>query len=113
VLVKGNKPLIKEDLINEIIRSKKLVIVEGPKDVAKLEKLGISRVISLSRMPLCAFCEKLSQEHDEVILLMDNDVEGKKLYSKLKAELTRLRIKINPKEQKFLTQLKISHVEGL
>jgi len=111
--VKGNKPLTKEEFIQRIIRSKTLVIVEGFKDIAKLKKLGVSRVISLSRMPLCNFCEKLSQEQNEVILLMDNDIEGKKLYSKLKIELTRLRIKFNPKYQRMLAQLKVSHVEGL
>ncbi|MDD2678344.1 MAG: toprim domain-containing protein [Candidatus Nanoarchaeia archaeon] len=111
--MKGSKPLTKEEFIQEIIRSNKTAIVEGKKDVAKLKKLGISNVISLSRMPLSAFCEEFSQNHDEVILLMDNDAEGKKLYSTLKTEFSRLGVKSNPKYQKNLAKLKVSHVEGL
>ena len=111
--MKGSKPLTIEDLIQEIIRSEKIVIVEGKKDVARLKKLGVSKVISLSRMPLCTFCEEVSQNHNEVILLMDNDVQGKKLYSKLKLGFGSLGIKINPKYQKNLALLKISHVEGV
>ena len=111
--MKGSKPLTKEEFIKEIIRSEKVVIVEGKRDVARLKKLGVSKVISLSRMPLCAFCEKIAKTHNEVILLLDNDFEGKKIYSKLKDELSNLGIKTNPKYQKKLAKLKISHVEGI
>lgn len=111
--MKGSKPLTIGDLIQEIIRSEKVVIVEGKKDVARLEKLGVSKVISLSRMPLCDFSEKIAKTHNEVILLMDNDPEGRKLYSRLSLELGNLGIKINSKYQKNLAKLKISHVEGL
>ena len=111
--MKGSKPLTKEEFIREIIRSEKAVIVEGKKDVARLKKLGVSKVISLSRMPLCAFCEKIAQNHNEVILLMDNDAEGRELYSKLKFGLGNLGVKINPEYQKKLAKLKISHVEGV
>lgn len=111
--MKGSKPLTIEDLIQEIIRKDKVVIVEGKKDIARLKTLGVSKVVSLSRMPLCTFCEKTAENHNEVILLMDNDVQGKKLYSRLKLELGNLGVKFNPKYQKELAKLKISHVEGI
>lgn len=111
--MKGSKPLTKEEFIREIIRSEKAVIVEGKKDVARLKKLGVSKVISLSRMPLCTFCEEIANNHNEVIILMDNDPEGRKLYSKLKLELGNLGIKINSRYQENLAKLKISHVEGI
>ncbi|MDD4353476.1 MAG: toprim domain-containing protein [Candidatus Nanoarchaeia archaeon] len=111
--MKGRKPLTIEDLIQEIIRKNKVVIVEGKKDVARLKKLGVLKVVSLSRMPLCVFCEKIAENHDEVILLLDNDFEGKKIYSKLKNELSYLGVKTNPEYQKNLKRLKISHVEGI
>ncbi|MFA5303691.1 MAG: toprim domain-containing protein [Candidatus Nanoarchaeia archaeon] len=111
--MKGCKPLTIEDLIQDIIQSEKVVIVEGKKDVARLKKLGVSKVISLSRMPLCTFCEEIANNHNEVIILMDNDPEGRKIYSKLKLELSNLGIKINSKYQENLARLKISHVEGL
>lgn len=111
--MKGSKPLTIIGFIQEIIRSEKNVIVEGKKDVARLKSLGVSKVISLSRMPLCTFCEKIAQNHNEVILLMDNDVEGRKLYSRLKLELSNNGVKTNPKYYKKLAKLKISHVEGI
>jgi 5S rRNA maturation endonuclease (ribonuclease M5) len=111
--VKGSNTSTISGFIEEIIRKDKHVIVEGKRDSARLKKLGVQKVISLSRMQLCAFGEKICQSHDEVILLMDNDKEGKKLYSKLNKILADLGVKTNPKFQKMLASLKISHVEGL
>ena len=111
--MKGSKLSTKKGFIEEVIRKNKCVIVEGEKDCARLKKLGVTKVISLSRMQLCSFGEKIAESHDEVILLMDNDKEGKKLYSKLKKILADLGVKTNPKYQKMLAELKISHIEGL
>ena len=44
---------------------------------------------------------------------MDNDTEGKKLFSKLKKEFERLGVKVDESFQKSLAELDISHVEGL
>ena len=114
MLVKGyKKPLTREDFVNEIIRADSFVIVEGKKDVAKLRKLGIINVIQLSRRSLCSFAEKVSEEHKRVILLMDNDKEGSKLFSKLKSEFGRLGVFVDESFQEKLASLKVSHVEGL
>ncbi len=111
--MKGSKLSTILGFIDEIIRKDKYVIVEGKKDCARLKKLGVQKVISLSRIQLCAFGEKICQSHDEVILLMDNDKEGKKLYSGLNKILADLGVKTNPKFQKALAKLKVSHIEGL
>ncbi len=114
MLVKGNKqPLTREDFINKIIRANTLIIVEGKKDVAKLKKLRITRVTQLSRKPLYSFAEEIGSSHKKVILLMDNDIEGRKLYSKLKKEFSRLGVYVDESFQKGLAMLKVSHVEGL
>ena len=44
---------------------------------------------------------------------MDNDNEGRKLFSKLKAEFSRLGVYVVETFQKDLAKLKVSHVEGL
>ena len=113
VLVKGSNTLSKNEFITKLIRSELVILVEGKNDVIRLDKLGITKVISLSQKPLYLFCEEISQKYNEVIILMDNDVEGRKLYSKLTTEFSRLGIKTNPKYQKMLADLKISHVEGI
>ncbi len=113
MLVKGyNQPSTREDFINAIINSEKLVIVEGKKDVAKLKKLGVKRVVEVSQS-LCSFAEKIAKENREVILLMDNDKEGRKLFSSLVFEFSRLGVKVDRRYQKMLANLKVSHVEGL
>jgi 5S rRNA maturation endonuclease (ribonuclease M5) len=114
VLVKGyNQPLTREEFVKNIIRADALVIVEGKKDVAKLTKLGITNVTQLSRRPLCSFAEKIASSHKKVILLLDNDKEGKKLFSKLKKEFGKLGVFVNTSFQRDLARMRISHVEGL
>lgn len=111
--MKGYKqPLTKEEFIKKIIRADTLVIVEGKRDVARLKKLGITKVTQLSRS-LCSFAEKISSSNEKVILLMDNDTEGKKLFSKLKTEFGRLGVYVNESFQKSLARLNVSHIEGL
>jgi len=114
VLVKGyNNTITREEFVKKIILSNLPVIVEGKKDVAKLKKLGVHSVIQLSQKPLCSFAENIAQDYIEVILLMDNDKEGKKLYSKLKTEFKHHGINVNEEFQEDLKKLKVSHVEGL
>lgn len=112
--MKGYKfPTTKEDFIAEIIRAKKLVIVEGKKDASKLTKFGIFNVKQLSRKPLYSFAEEVAKHNKSVILLMDNDEAGRTLYSKLKREFCRLGVKTDGAYRKALAKLNISHVEGL
>ena len=49
----------------------------------------------------------------EVVLLVDLDVQGKKLYSVLKTDLTRHGIKVDDELRKFLFRTKLVHIEGL
>ena len=104
--------LSKEEFVDRIIRANTLVIVEGKKDLAKLKKLGITKVTHLSQS-LCSFAEKIASSYQKVILLMDNDKEGRKLFSKLKTEFRRLGVYVDVSYQKDLARLKVSHVEGL
>lgn len=108
-----NKPLTRDEFVQNLIRADAVIIVEGEKDFAKLEKLGITNVIQLSHESLCSFTERIAESYDKVILLMDNDVEGRKLFSRLKQGFSRFGVKVVEEYQKELADLKVSHVEGL
>ncbi len=96
--------------IEELKDSKKLIIVEGKKDKKALEKLDIKN-IKFVKGPLYKFIESIRQK--EVILLLDLDKEGKKLYAKLKLGLQKRGIKINYKFRKFLFKTRLSQIEGI
>lgn len=96
--------------IDELKNSDKLIIVEGKKDKKALEELDIKN-IKILKGPLYKFIESIKQK--EVILLLDLDKEGKKLYKTLKAQFQKRGIKIDHKFRKFLFKTKLSQIEGI
>lgn len=98
-------------LVQEIIEKKILVIVEGKKDRKALQALGLTKIILL--MPIYQMVESLN-DTKEAALLVDLDSEGKKIYRKLKDELSRRGIKVNDKLRNFLFRnTKLRQIEGL
>ncbi len=97
-------------LIQQIIDYNLLVIVEGKKDKSALEQLGVQRIMQLEAHH--ALAEKI---HDkEVVLLVDLDKEGKKIYGKLKDMLSRRGVRVNDKLRHYLFKnTKLRQVEGL
>lgn len=92
------------------------VIVEGKRDRAALEKLGLagSRIFVLNKTPLFAVAEEVASVSKEAAILTDLDAEGRKLYGKLSTLLQRLGIKIDNALRDFLfkhTQLR--QIEGI
>jgi 5S rRNA maturation endonuclease (ribonuclease M5) len=65
------------------------VIVEGKKDALALQKLGlVGEVIILHRgQGLYEFCEDVAEKFPKVVLLLDWDEKGEKLYSSLSGNL--------------------------
>ena len=65
------------------------VIVEGKRDKAALEMLGLTgEVITFNRgVRVHDFCEHIAENHAEVVLLTDWDREGDALHKKLGREL--------------------------
>lgn len=65
------------------------VIVEGKKDALALQKLGlVGEVVILHRgKGLYEFCEDIAEKFPKVILLLDWDEKGEKLYSSLAGNL--------------------------
>jgi 5S rRNA maturation endonuclease (ribonuclease M5) len=104
-----------EELIIEInkLKEKKLIIVEGKKDIIALTKFGINNVIEING-PLEIFSEKIAKKYKEIILLTDLDKEGKKLYSKLNSYLRQQGVNIDNEFRNFLLKkTKITQIESL
>ena len=99
--------------IDKIKSSQKPIIVEGKKDKAALNKLGLTKIFTI-KVPLFKLCENISKKYNEVIILTDLDKEGRKLYSKLKENLERNGVKIDNSFRHFLfKETKLTQIEGL
>ena len=97
-------------LIQQIIDNNLLVIVEGKKDRKALQELGVEKIMTLDAHH--KLVEKVTEK--EVVLLVDLDKEGKKLYSQLKDLLSRRGVKVNDKLRHYLFRnTKLRQVEGL
>ena len=101
-------------LIDKIIKSNILIIVEGKKDRAVLNKLGITNIIELTKKPLYQIVEEISDSNNECIILTDLDKKGKELYGKLNSDFQRRGIRINNKLREFLFKhTKLRQIEGI
>lgn len=100
-------------LLDDIKTKQKLVIAEGIKDKKALAKLGITNVITLSRKPLFAVVEEVASKVKEVVLLVDLDEEGKKIYHSLYVDLQKHGVKINNKLREHLFKTQLRQIEGL
>jgi 5S rRNA maturation endonuclease (ribonuclease M5) len=106
-----------DEILNEIDilkESGKIVIVEGKKDAAALNRLGIINIKSLSRRPLVLIAEEVANEAKECVLLVDLDPEGKKLYAKLNHHLQQMGVRVDDRFRNFLYRnTKLRCIEGL
>ncbi len=94
----------------ELLKKVQLVIVEGINDRKALNALGIRRVITLAQ-PLYKVVESCKKE---AAVLTDMDREGRKLYSRLKSELSVRGIRINDRFRKLLSRrTRLRQIEGL
>ncbi len=93
------------------------VIVEGKRDRAALEMLGLTgEVITFNRgVRVHDFCEHIAERHDQVVLLTDWDREGDALHNKLGRELKgRWEIFRRFREVlRLMCQKEVKDVEGL
>lgn len=107
-MLKNNQ--IQEE-IEKIIENKSLVIVEGKKDRESLINLGINNVICLKNKPLFEFVENLNEK--DIVILTDLDLEGRKLFGKLRHLLQRRGFNINNNLRNVLFRSKLRCIEGL
>ena len=100
-------------ILDELADNNSLFVVEGIKDKKALARLGIFNVITLGKKPLYAVVEEIAQKVKEVVLLVDLDPEGKKIYSVLKKDLQKNGIKVDDSIRALLFKTPIRHIEGL
>ncbi|HIG98459.1 TPA: hypothetical protein HA231_03490 [Candidatus Woesearchaeota archaeon] len=92
------------------------IIVEGKKDKAALEALGISPtgIFVLNKQPIFAVAEAVAKECNVAVILTDLDSEGRKLYGKFNMALQQLGTKVDNRIRNFIFRnTKVRQVEGL
>ena len=94
------------------LNSKKIILVEGKKDVRALESLGCLCVHEI-KGELYQFCERIAQEHKKVIILTDTDAAGERLYKIVKQYLIGFGVVIDKKLREQQLKAHVSHIEGL
>ena len=100
--------------INKIKQSNQLIIVEGKKDRAALEKFGIKNIIELNKKPIFEIIENISDNNEKCIILTDLDRHGKELYRKINSGLQQRGVKINNNFRNFLFKnTKLRQIEGM
>ena len=104
-----------EEQLSLLRRKEILIIVEGKKDLAALDKLGFpdSSIITLEG-PLYQTVELIASKARRVAILTDLDPEGKKLYSSLKRDLSQFGVQIDDTFREFLfRKTKLRQIEGM
>jgi 5S rRNA maturation endonuclease (ribonuclease M5) len=108
-----------EGLLGKIERLKEdstLILVEGYKDKKSLLSLGFSqdRILPLQRKALFKVVEEVIKKDRRVAILTDLDKTGKRLYSKLKRDLSERGIYVDDALRNFLFRhTKLRQLEGL
>ena len=104
-------------LLEKIKAEDSLIIVEGKKDRAALEGLGIEGdffLLSSQRTSFYESAEKIASKYDKVLLFLDLDKEGRKLSNTIKKYLGELGVKVDSSLGKRLLRLgDTQFVEGL
>jgi len=91
------------------------LIVEGPKDVKMLRRLGIVGPVFCTksrRLGLADFLDSIAT-HPEVIILTDFDKEGRALAWRLRRDLSQMRVNANIEIWKQLKALARSEMVGI
>ena len=100
--------------IEKIKSSNIIIIVEGKKDRAALNKFGITNIMELTKKPLFQIVEEVAASNEECVILTDLDKKGKQIYGKLNSDLQRHGVKVNNKFRNFLLKsTKLRQIEGM
>ena len=103
-----------QSMSDKLVQEQPLIIVEGKKDKAALQKLGLHNIVVLKGMPIYKVVEQVAAQTNECLILTDLDSEGKKLYSKLKKDLQWHKVKVDDKFRNFLfKETTLKHIEGI
>ena len=100
--------------INKIRDSNIVIIVEGKKDRAALNKFGVTNIVELTKKPLFQIVEEVANSSEECIIMTDLDKKGKQIYGKLNSDLQRHGVKVNNNFRNFLFKnTKLRQIEGM
>lgn len=95
----------------------RIFVVEGKKDEQALKKLGANRVVKYTKMSdTCSRVKHMlgTTEHEQVIILTDNDRTGTKLMNKLEQMLRGYGIRSDEySRRKILAFLDLKYVENI
>lgn len=93
------------------------VIVEGKSDMEALKRFEVENIYPLNGRPLFKVALRISEKHDNVLVLTDFDKEGRKLAKKLNSFLTSFgatpKNKLRGKIKRIITKKGISAIEEL
>ncbi|MBW2982944.1 hypothetical protein KY327_01420 [Candidatus Woesearchaeota archaeon] len=87
-------------------------VVEGLRDVAALEDVGVANVEEVDTN-LYLFSERVARRYRKAVILTDLDAEGKRLYGKLRAYLSQHGVRLDDKPRDALWRTQLRQVEGL
>ena len=90
----------------------KCVIVEGINDKKSLEKLGFTNIFIINRLPMYKVVDLLHNK-TEIVLLVDLDCEGRKIYSELKEQFLKTGVAVDDALRELLFKTALRQIEGL
>ena len=100
--------------IEKIKYSNIIIIVEGKKDRAALNKFGVTNIVELTKKPLFQIVEEVAGSNEECIILTDLDKKGKQIYSRLNSDLQKHGVNVDNKFRNFLFKnTKLRQIEGM
>lgn len=116
----------RENILNNIEKSKDfLIVVEGKKDKAAMQKLGFSKIFVINETGKSLYekieeIERLAEGNtkgnkrkNRVCILTDFDKKGKQLYLLIKRELGKKRVRLDNSLRVCFLKSNVSHIEGI
>ncbi len=103
-----------KEWIKRLRSNKEHIIVEGYNDKKALVALGVKPdLIVVFGMPPYKLAEELAKVTKRVVLLVDLDKEGKKIYANLKENFVRNGVQVDTYFREALFRYsELSHIEG-
>ena len=103
-----------DEFMEKLRKTRKLVIVEGKKDRAALESIGVRKIIELNKRPLYEVVEEVANAGRQAVILTDLDRTGKLLFGKLNSALSQHGVEVDNYFREFLFRhTKLTQIEGL
>jgi 5S rRNA maturation endonuclease (ribonuclease M5) len=96
-------------------RSRKMILVEGPRDEQALREIGITNpILLLHKKPLYAVVEEAAERCKDIVILTDLDKEGKKLFGRLNTDLQAFGVRVDKTFREYLFKnSKLRQIEGI